>query len=440
MFTVAIIGRPNVGKSTLFNRFAGKRIAITDNMPGVTRDRLEHICEWGLKKFKIFDTAGFDLKEDIVKKEMQEQFFLAIQEVDLCIFMVDAIEGLHPLDEIVADLLRKNGKKVAVVVNKVDSKEKELTVSDFYKLGFDNIFYISATHGRNVDELLDFITENIKDEIEEAKESEDRIKIAVIGKPNVGKSSLINAWLKEKRVIVTEIPGTTRDSVNIDFQFKDQKYILIDTAGIRKKSVMFKDKVEKYGYYRGIDAILESDICVAVIDATSGLLERDVKVIAEANRMFKPVVIVFNKWDLITSPHEEAIRFRQDVKERLKFLNNPQIVFASSKTGKNIYKIFDCIKTAYEEYSKRVQTSKLNEVLQLAQQLHQPPVVKNKRLKFFYMTQVGVRPPEFVIFVNYPEAVHFSYERFILNLLREKFGFDGIPLRIHFRQKGDRQL
>jgi GTP-binding protein len=441
MFTVAIIGRPNVGKSTLFNRFAGKRIAITDNMPGVTRDRLEYVCEWGLKKFKIFDTAGFDLKEDIVKKEMQEQFFLAIQEVDLCLFMLDAKEGLHPLDEIVADLLRKNGKKVAVVINKVDTQQAEIAVGDFYKLGFDNLFYISATHGRNVDELLDFITEHITDENDEIEEEHDeRIKIAVIGKPNVGKSSLINAWLKENRVIVTELPGTTRDSVNIDFQFKDQKYTLIDTAGIRKKSVMFKDKIEKYGYYRGIDAILESDICVAVIDASSGLLERDIKVIAEAHKMFKPVILVFNKWDKITSPNEDARRFKQDVKERLKFLNNPPVVFVSAEAGKNIYKIFDLIKAVYTEYSKRVQTSKLNEVLQLAQELHQPPVVKNKRLKFFYMTQVGVRPPEFVIFVNYPEAVHFSYERFILNLIRERFGFDGTPLKIHFRQKGDRNV
>jgi len=437
MFTVGILGRPNVGKSTLFNRFAGKRIAITDDMPGVTRDRLEHICEWGLKKFKLYDTAGFDLKDDIIKKEMQQQFYSAVDEVDLCLLMADAKEGLHPLDEIVADMLRKKGKKTILVLNKVDNPELEMAVTDFYKLGFDKIFCISATHGRNIDELLDEITSLIPD-VEEEIVDNDRIRLAIVGKPNVGKSSLLNAWLKEERVIVTEVPGTTRDSVNVNFEFNDVKYTLIDTAGIRKKSVMFKDKIEKYGYFRGMDTIVESDICIAVIDATQGILDRDIKVIAEANRANRPVVLVFNKWDLVENPGEYSRQLRRDVQDKLKFLYNPQIVFVSAQTGKNVYRIFNSVEIVYEEYSKRVQTSKLNEVLQLAQQLHQPPVVKNKRLKFFYMTQVGIRPPEFVVFVNYPEAVHFSYERFILNLIRQKFGFDGVPLQIHFRQKGDR--
>ncbi|MDK2792643.1 MAG: GTPase [Deferribacteres bacterium] len=437
MFTVGILGRPNVGKSTLFNRFAGRRIAITDDMPGVTRDRLEYVCEWGLRKFKLYDTAGFDLREDILKKEMQEQFYRAIDEVDLCLLMVDAKEGLHPLDEIVADLLRKKGKDTILVLNKVDNPELEMAINEFYKLGFEKIFAVSATHGRNVDELLDEITSRITEE-EEAEVETDRIKLAVIGKPNVGKSSLINAWLNEERVIVTEIPGTTRDSVNVNFEFNGKKYTLIDTAGIRKKSVMFKDKIEKYGYFRGQDAIAESDICIAVIDATQGILDRDIKVIADANRQYRPVILVFNKWDLIENPGEYSRQLGRDVKDKLKFLYNPQIVFVSAQTGKNVYKIFKSVEIIDKEYSKRVQTSKLNEVLQLAQQMHQPPVVKNKRLKFFYMTQVGTKPPEFVVFVNYPEAVHFSYERFILNLIRQEFGFDGVPLKINFRQKGDR--
>lgn len=436
MFTVGIIGRPNVGKSSLFNRIAGKRIAIVDNMPGVTRDRLEHVCEWESKQFKLFDTAGFDLKEDIIKKQMQEQFFLALDEVDLCLLVVDAKDGLHRLDEIVADVLRKKGKRTILVVNKVDNAEPDTFLSEFYALGFEDVVWTSASHGINMDELLDKIVSFVEDKPETAVD--DAIKIAIIGKPNVGKSSLINAWLKQERVIVTEVPGTTRDAVNIHFKYKDDNYILVDTAGIRKKSVMFKDKIEKYGYFRGYDSIESADICVAVVDAVEGLLDGDLKIIGSAAKLGRPLVIVFNKWDKTDASNDLAKKLTRNALEKLQYLNNPPILFVSAATGKNIYNVFNGIKKVYGEYSKRIQTSKLNELLQYAQEKHQPPVVKNKRLKFFYMTQVGIKPPEFVIFVNYPEAVHFSYERFILNLIRKDFGFEGVPLTLHFRQKGDR--
>lgn len=436
MFTVGIIGRPNVGKSSLFNRIAGKRIAIVDNMPGVTRDRLEEVCEWDSKKFKLFDTAGFDLKDDIIKKQMQEQFFLALNEVDLCLLVVDAKDGLHQLDEIVADILRKRGKRTILVVNKVDNSEYETMLSEFYALGFEDVVWTSASHGINVDELLDKIISFVEDKPENL--AENAIKIAIIGKPNVGKSSLINAWLKEERVIVTQIPGTTRDAVNIQFKYKNDNYILVDTAGIRKKSVMFKDKIEKYGYFRGYDSIESADICVAVVDSAAGLLDGDLKIIGGAAKLGRPVIVVFNKWDTTDGSNDLAKKLTRNALEKLQYLNQPPILFVSAVTGKNIYKVFTAIRKVYDEYSKRIQTSKLNEILQYAQEKHQPPVVKNKRLKFFYMTQVGVRPPEFVIFVNYPEAVHFSYERFILNLIRKEFGFEGIPLKINFRQKGNR--
>ncbi|MGB9731795.1 MULTISPECIES: ribosome biogenesis GTPase Der [Calditerrivibrio] len=439
MLKVGILGRPNVGKSTLFNRIAGRRIAITDDMPGVTRDMLETICHWEGKYFLLIDTPGFDLKDDIIKKEMHKQFFSAIEEVDLVILMLDGKEGLHPLDEIVVSMMREKNIPFILVVNKIDSDERELNVAEFYKLGIDDMLSISANHGRNVDILLDKIVSHIKENPENCIE-EERLKIVVIGRPNMGKSSLINAWLNEERVIVTPIPGTTRDAVDSYFEFEGDKYILIDTAGIRKKSVMFKDRIEKYGYYRAYDSIERSDVVVALIDATEGVTEKDVKIVADAYELGKPVIIALNKWDLLEDKAEAQKHLVSDIEDKFKFIYKPKYIFISAATKKNIFKIFKMAKQLFDETNKRVPTSKLNEILEIAQAKHQPPMIKNRRLKFYYMTQVGVNPPEFVVFVNYPDAVHFSYQRYLFNMVREYFGFEGIPMKIHFRGKKDTKI
>ena len=439
MFNLGIIGRPNVGKSTLFNRIAGRRIAITDDMPGVTRDRIEVETSYLSKNFKLVDTAGFDLQADILKKEMQEQFFKALEEADFLILVVDASEGLHALDEIVCDMLRKCGKPFIVAVNKADSNAREQAVNEFYKLGDVELFPISALHGRNVDDILDYIhayiPEQEETEPEEENDEDERIKIAVAGRPNVGKSSLLNAWLGEERVIVTPLAGTTRDSIDVYFTYKNDKYIITDTAGIRKKSVMFKDTIEKYGYYRSIDAVKESDVVVAVIDGADGLNERDVKVISDAWEAGKPVVLAVNKWDIAGKDEKAVKNFKRTLSEKLQFLANPPLIFISAKTGKNCEKIFDAVKKLYLEYNKRVPTHAANVVLREALERHQPPVVGTRRLKFYYMTQVASRPPYFVVFVNNPQGVHFSYERFLVNMLREAFGFDGVPVRLSIRKR-----
>lgn len=338
MLKVGILGRPNVGKSTLFNRIAGRRIAITDDMPGVTRDMLETICHWEGKNFLLIDTPGFDLKDDIIKKEMHKQFFSALEEVDLVILMLDGKEGLHPLDEIVVSMMRERNIPFILVINKIDSDERELNVAEFYKLGIDDILSISANHGRNVDILLDRIVSHIKEEPENFIENE-RLKIVVIGRPNMGKSSLINAWLNEERVIVTPIPGTTRDAVDSYFEYNGEKYILIDTAGIRKKSVMFKDRIEKYGYYRAYDSIERSDVVVALIDATEGVTEKDVKIVADAYELGKPVIIAINKWDLLENKAETQKRLVSDVEDKFKFIYKPKYIFISAAT-KKIYSRF----------------------------------------------------------------------------------------------------
>ena len=437
MFTVGIIGRPNVGKSTLFNRMAGKRLSIVDDMPGVTRDRIEYTCDWAGKRFSIVDTAGFDLKEELVKKEMQAQFFAALDEADFFIVMTDGIEGVHPLDEIVIGLLRQKNKPFQLVVNKVDSDSKQNLIYDFFRTGVDKIISISASHGRNVDELLDEITDRIPENDDKSDPYEGRIKLVVTGRPNVGKSSMINKWLGEERLIVTPIPGTTRDAVDTFFEIDGDKYVLIDTAGIRKKAVMFKDKIEKYGYFRWQDAVERAHVAVCLIDAAEGLTERDVKVIADTWEAGRPVILVINKWDLIAEKDEAAKAFMKDVDYKLQFLNKPPIIFTSTISGKNIYKIFKAAKDLYVEASKRITTHQLQHIIEEAVYRHQPPVVRNRRIRFYFITQVSVLPPEFVIFVNFPDSVHFSYQRFLVNLIREFHGFAGVPIKVHFRKRGE---
>lgn len=438
MYKVGIIGRPNVGKSTLFNRLAGRRVAIVDDMPGVTRDRIEVVTEWNGRSFTLVDTAGFDLKEEMMKKQMQDQFYASLDSADIFIVMTDGEAGVHSLDEIVCRILRERGKKFIVAVNKIDSEARENLVYEFYSLGVETLMPLSATHGRYVDDLLDILVEQIPEDEEFVDPYEGRIKIVVTGRPNVGKSSLINRWLNEDRLIVSPVPGTTRDAVDTFFEYEGEEYVLIDTAGIRKKSVMFKDKIEKYGYFRWQDAVERADIAVCLIDGEMGLTDRDIKVIADAWEGGRPVVLVVNKWDLVEEKDDFSKELRKDIDFHLKFLNNPPIIFTSAVTGKNAYKIFDAVKLLYKEYTKRVNTATLNKLLEDAQARHQPPVIRNRRLKMYYMTQVYTSPPSFVIFVNYPDNVHFSYQRFIVNMIREYFGFGGVPVRLFLRKKGEK--
>jgi GTP-binding protein len=386
----------------------------------------------------MVDTAGFDLKAEIIKKEMQAQVYKLLELADEFILVTDAQEGVHPLDEIVAGMLYQAGKPFVIAVNKVDTESREILLNDFYSIGATRILPISATHGRGVDDLLDMLTEPIEEEMEEVAVEDNRIKIAVIGRPNVGKSSLINAWLGEERVIVTPVAGTTRDSIDTHLTHEDTEYLLIDTAGIRKKSVMFKDPVEKIGYFRSMDAIERCNIAVAVIDGQDGLNERDIKVIADAWEAGKAVILAVNKWDLLEKDAGTARAFKHQVEEKLQFLSNPPLIFISATTGRNVFKIFDAARGLMEEYSKRIPTAKVNEVLEEALERHQPPVVHNRRLKFYYMTQVSIMPPHFVVFVNYPDAVHFSYSRFLVNVLREKFGFEGVPVVLSVRARKNR--
>lgn len=437
MFTIGIIGRPNVGKSTLFNRIAGRRIAIVDDMPGVTRDRIEVLADWEGRIFRMVDTAGYDLKEDVVKKEMLAQFHASLREADFFIVVVDAQEGVHPLDDTVVRILREQEKPFILAVNKCENEKTELMANDFYSLGVDRFFTISASHGLNLTPLLDEIIARMPDEDHEAPLP--GIKVAVVGRPNVGKSSIINSWLGEERLIVTPIPGTTRDSIDTHFVLNGEDFTLIDTAGIRKKSVMFKDKIEKYGYYRSMDAIKRADICVALIDGIEGVTERDVKVIADAWEAGRPVVLVVNKWDAVEKDAKTANKFKEDIAEKLQFLNNPPVIFASALTGKNVFKVFEAVKGLYAEYTRRIKTWQVNEALREALERHQPPVLRNnRRLKFYYMTQVAACPPTFVTFVNFPDSVHFSYSRFIVNVMREKFGFDGVPVILNIRKRGEK--
>ncbi|MDR2105389.1 MAG: ribosome biogenesis GTPase Der [Deferribacteraceae bacterium] len=442
--TVAIIGRPNAGKSTLFNRIAGRRIAITADVPGTTRDRIEADAEWCGQTFKIIDSAGFDAKESLLAVKMREQVLHLMDSADAFILVTDGAAGLHPLDEIAADILRDKGKTFTVAVNKIDTADREIFAFDFYSLGAKRVIPISSSHGRGVDDLLDAILEEFQSEPESVSESASEnvsgdvsksIRIAVIGRPNVGKSSLINAWLGEERVIVTPVAGSTRDAVDTYLTYSGRDYILVDTAGLRKKSVAFKDPLDKLGYYRSIDAIEKADIAIVVIDGSEGIGDRDVKAAADAWQAGRAVILAINKADIASASAEFL---RRQAEEKLFFLHKPPIFFLSAATKKNIFKVFKAADNIMREYEKRIPTAKVNAILEQALAKHSPPIVHNKRLKFYYMTQVGVRPPHFVVFVNFPKAVHFSYERFLVNTIRQHHGFNGVPLILSIRERSGR--
>lgn len=432
---VAIVGRPNVGKSTLFNVFAGESIAIIKNTPGVTRDRIYADCSWRDTKFQIIDTGGIEpMSEDIILKQMRRQAELAMDIADVIVFMTDLKEGVTQSDEEVAQMLRRTRKPVLLVCNKSDRiGQTPEELYEFYSLGLGDPIEISAGRRLGIGDLLDEIY-NKFDKIENEVESENTVKVAIIGKPNVGKSSLVNKILKEERVIVSDIAGTTRDAIDSFFKNEFGEYVFIDTAGIRRKSKVY-EKLEKYSVIKAKHAIDRADVCLVLVDATEGVTEQDEKIAGLAHEAGKGIVIIINKWDAIEKENHTFEAYKKKVYEKFSFIPYAPIIFISALTGQRVNNIFKVVNEVNEQNALRVPTGLLNETLAQAIAITQPPSDKGKRLKVYYMTQVSTRPPTFVIFVNNKEIMHFSYLRYIENHLRKQFGFKGTPIRMIVREK-----
>lgn len=431
---VAMVGRPNVGKSTLFNRLAGKRISIVQDTPGVTRDRVYAEAEWLTHTFTMIDTGGIEPeRNDIIVQQMRRQANIAIETADVIVFIVDGKEGLTAADHEVATMLRKSKKPVVLVVNKVDSLKEEDNAWEFYNLGIGDPITISASQGLGLGDMLDRVVENFDSSIYEQDEDE-YIRIAMIGKPNVGKSSLINKLLGEDRVIVSEVAGTTRDAIDSELETEEGKFILIDTAGLRRKSKV-KEEIERYSVVRTYAAIERSDVCILMIDAQEGITEQDEKIIGYAHEMRKAIMIIVNKWDLVEKDDKTTLRFTEDIYDELGFLQFAPILFASALTKQRIHRLADMLKFVSEQQYRRVSTGTLNQLLQDAQTVNPVPSRNGRIPKIYYMTQASVKPPTFILFVNEPELIHFSYMRFLENRLRESFGFEGTPIRLVLRGK-----
>lgn len=433
---VAIVGRPNVGKSTLFNKIVGERASIVDNVPGVTRDRLYRDAEWLGKEFLLVDTGGLEPEsKDFILSKVKDQAQIAMREADVIVFVVDGHAGVTALDQDVATVLRNHEKPVIVAVNKIDDavKHAEL-VYEFYGFGFDNVIPVSAEHTKNIGDLLDAVIENLRDfhEIEE----EEGLKIAVVGKPNAGKSSLINRMLGEERTIVSDIAGTTRDAIDSAFEYKGSKYVLIDTAGIRRRSKVDED-LEYYSVLRAMKAIKRADVVYIVFDAEEGLTEQDKRIAGMAHEERKPVVITVNKWDKIDKDSMSAKEYEEALRQELQFMSYAPILFVSALTGQRVMSLIDMSNKIYEEYTRRITTGLLNQVIKEALMLNPPPTRKGRAININYATQIETAPPRFVIFANHPELVHFSYIRYLENKLREAFGFEGAPIEIEVRRKGE---
>ncbi len=432
---MAVVGRPNVGKSTFFNYLAGSRISIVEDTPGVTRDRIYTEIEWRSKKFTLIDTGGIEpYSEDIIMQQMKRQAEIAIETADVIIFMVDAKEGMTATDKEVATMLRKSNKPVILTVNKVDRVgDPPPEIYEFYNLAMGDMIVISSVHGLGMGDLLDAVFDHFPEDIDNDDE-EDVIKVAVVGKPNAGKSSLINAILGEERVIVSNIPGTTRDAIDTHIEIEDQKYTFIDTAGIRKRSKI-NENIEKYSAIRSWTAIERADVCLIMIDAVDGVTEQDTKIAGYAHDQGKASIIVINKWDLVAKETGTLEEYRRQVNESLGFMTYAPVLFISAKTGQRVNKIYELIKYVANQSSFRISTGMLNDLVNEATAMVQPPSDKGKKLKIFYMTQIGVKPPTFVIFVNETQLFHYSYERYLENQLRKNFGFEGTPLRFIHRQR-----
>lgn len=431
---VAFVGRPNVGKSTLFNKIAGKRISIVEDTPGVTRDRVYAEGEWLNNKFTMIDTGGIEPESsDIIVAQMRRQAQIAIETADVIVFIVDGKEGLTAADYEVAHMLRKSKKPIVLVVNKIDSLKEEDNAYEFYNLGIGDPVTISASQALGLGDMLDIVVGEFKN-IPEEDEEEENIKIALVGKPNVGKSSLINKLAGEERAIVSNIPGTTRDAIDSTIETEFGKFTLIDTAGLRRKS-RIKEEIERYSVVRTLAAIERSHVCILMIDAEEGVTDQDEKIIGYAHELNKAIMVVVNKWDVIEKDDKTLDRYKRDLQMNLNFLSYAPYLFISAKTGQRTHKVLELAKECYDNYKKRISTGILNDVISKAVLMKEPPIVALKRLKIYYVTQIGTEPPTFVFFVNDKNTIHFSYQRYLENQLRSSFDFKGTGIKLEFRER-----
>ena len=433
---VAIVGRPNVGKSTLFNKIAGHRVSIVKDTPGVTRDRIYAEAEWTGHEFTMIDTGGIEPKtDDLILGYMRQQAQLAIDTADAIIFVTDAQTGLTDADHAVGDMLRRAAKPVVIAVNKLDDMQDVTPIYEFYELGLGDPYPVSAEQGKGVGDLLDAVVE-VLPAAEAAEEEEDVIRVAIIGKPNVGKSSLVNRLLGENRVIVSNIAGTTRDAIDTPLERNGRRYVFIDTAGIRRQSHIHEE-IERFSVVRAVAAVERADVVITVIDAVEGITEQDAKIAGLAHDNGKASIIAVNKWDAIEKDDKTMNRFSEEVDKILSFMPYAEKLFISAATGQRVERIFETVDAVADSNSMRIGTGVLNDILYDAMAMNQPPSDKGRRLKIFYMTQVGTKPPTFVVFVNDRELMHYSYTRYLENCLRKTFGFKGTPLKFIIRERGE---
>ena len=437
--TVAIIGKPNVGKSTFFNYIVGKRISIVEDTPGVTRDRIYAETNWRGRDFTVIDTAGIEPKsEDIIISQMREQAQIAIEIADVIVFLTDIKQGITAADQEIAVMLKKSKKPIVLVCNKADNMSKDKNdIYEFYNLGIGEPYPVSAANALGIGDVLDAIYEKFPEK-DENEESDDRIKVAVIGKPNVGKSSLVNKIIGENRAIVSSIAGTTRDAIDTEYENQYGKYVLIDTAGIRRKSKV-TESIEKFSIMRTLLAIERADVCLMLLDATEGVTDQDAKIAGEAHEVGKGIIIVVNKWDEYEKETGTLENYKKEIYNKLSYLSYAPIIFISAKTGQRVERLFPLINNVAEQNAKRIPTAVLNQVINEAIAIVQPPTDKGRRLKILYGTQATTKPPTFVIFVNNKELFHFSYERYLVNQIRKEFGLEGAPVRIIVREKLEKE-
>lgn len=433
-FTVAIVGRPNVGKSTFFNRMMEQRRAIVHDLSGVTRDRQYGIADWNGKTFNVIDTGGFvPDSEDVFEREIRKQVAIAVEEANAIIFMADAATGITDLDDSMADMLRRGDKPVFLVVNKVDNNERLLEASEFYSLGFENIYFVSSITGSGTGELLDAISALIKDETA-SDETEGLPRFAIIGQPNVGKSSLLNALIGKERTIVSDIAGTTRDTIHTHYKLFKKEFILIDTAGIRRKTKVHED-LEFYSVIRAIKAIDEADVCLLLLDAEKGITAQDLSIYSLATRKGKGIVLLVNKWDMVEKQTNTARDYEKELKARLAPFNDVPILFISAKEKTRIFKVIETAIEVYENRQKKINTSELNETLLKAIENYRPPVVRGHPIKIKYVTQLPTAVPSFAFFCNFPDDIKQPYKNYLENQVRQQFNFNGVPIRLFFRKK-----
>ena len=436
---VAIVGRPNVGKSTLFNRLCRDRRAIVDDTPGITRDRLIAQVSWGERSFCLVDTGGIEEKEGqpLLKMQVRQQAQMAVEEADLVLFLADGKEGLHPGDATVVDLLRRSGKPVLYGINKIDGSEQESAVYEFYGLGVESFFPISAAHGYGVRDMMDTLVEMLPPETTEQEETEG-IRVAIIGRPNVGKSSLLNRILGSERVLVSDLPGTTRDAVDVSIVLNDQAYLLIDTPGIRRRSKT-REKIEKFSVLKALRSIDRCQIAVLLLDGSQGITAQDVRIAGYIHDRGRGAVVAVNKWDLVQKDSKKVAEIADSLEDALKFMPYAPQLRISALTGKGVSSLLPTVNNVFSQYSKRVQTSAVNDALAAAVSRHEPPMHGRRRTKILYGAQVSSQPPSFVLFVSHPQALHFSYQRYLINQIRKHFSLDLTPLRLVLRKREGRK-